>query len=71
MIRTAATIIAGPVAGLAYVVLLPFIAIGTVVALVGGMAVEGLVALTGRSITLGWRPAVSYLSGRKRKKEGK
>lgn len=70
MIKTAATIIVGPVAGLAYVVLLPFIAIGTVVALMGGVVVEGLVALTGRSITLGWRPAVSYLSGRK-KKEGK
>jgi hypothetical protein len=67
MLKSTATIVAGPVAGLAYVVLLPFIAIGTVVVLAGAKALSGLVTLTGRSISFGWRPAVSYLSGRKKK----
>jgi len=57
-----------PFMGLGYVVLLPFIAIGTVVALLSGKVFGGLIALLGRGLSFGWRPATSYLSGRKKRK---
>jgi hypothetical protein len=62
-------LLAVPLIGLLYVVLLPFIAIGTVMALAAGKVFGGLVALVGKSISFGWRPAVSYLSGRKKKQK--
>jgi hypothetical protein len=60
-------LLAGPFVGLAYVVLLPFIAIATVVLLVGGHLFGSLAGLVGRSFSFVWTPSESYLSGRKKR----
>lgn len=59
-------LVAGPVMGLVYVVVLPFIAIGTVITIVGGKMVGGLVRAAAR-LSFGWRPSEAYLSGKKKK----
>ncbi len=63
-----AALLVGPVAGLAYVICLPFIVIGTTVVLMGGQLFGGFLGLLKSLATFGWRPSEAYLSGRKRKK---
>ncbi len=60
-------LLAGPVIGLLYVVLLPFIGIGTVAAVAARKVVGGAVNLIGKSLSFGWRPRTAYLSGKKKK----
>ncbi len=62
-------LLAGPVIGLLYVVLLPFIGIATVVTLAARKIVGGLLSLIGKSLSFGWRPKVAYLSGKKKSKK--
>ncbi|MGD2079679.1 MAG: hypothetical protein PVG55_02710 [Nitrospirota bacterium] len=60
----------GPVLGLLYVIALPFIGIATVLAVLLGKANVALLQVFGRTVSFGWRPVESYLSGRKRKGKG-
>jgi len=61
-----------PFVGLAYVITLPFIAIGTVAVAIGKKAVKGLCQLAGSLTSFGWRPLEAHLAGKKkdRKREG-
>ncbi len=60
-------LLAGPIIGLLYVVLLPFIGIATVTAIAARKVVGGAVNLIGKSLSFGWRPRTAYLSGKKKK----
>lgn len=65
------TIVTAPFIGLAYVVALPFMAIGTVLTLitkkVGVKAYHAVANLA----SFGWRPMEAYLAGRKRNRRVK
>lgn len=61
----------GPVIGLLYAILMPFIGIVTVAVLAGRKLVEGLYNVAEKSVSFGWRPGNAYLSGKKHKKETK
>lgn len=63
--------VTGPIMGLLYVIFMPILALITIVALLGGKLLEGLLALVGRSVSFGWRPASSYLSGKNKEKKNK
>ena len=61
--------ISAPFIGLAYVVVLPFMAIGTVLTLIIKRVATEVASLT----SFGWRPVEAYLGGKKvskKKKEG-
>ncbi len=65
-------LLAGPVIGLFYVIAMPFMAVGTIVVLVGRKLLAGLFALLGNLVSFGWRPSEAHLAGKKgKKKEGK
>jgi hypothetical protein len=65
-------LLAGPILGLLYVILLPFIGIATVGMLAVRKVVGGLLSLIGKSLSFGWRPKEAYLAGKKKgKKENK
>ncbi len=66
-------LLAGPVIGLLYVVLLPFIGIATVAAVAARKVAGGVINLVGKSLSFGWRPRTAYLSGKKKtdKKDSK
>jgi len=66
---TGAMLLSGPIIGLLYAILMPFIGIATVVALAGGKVLGGLYSLAAKSISFGWQPKNAYLSGKKKKKE--
>ncbi len=63
-------LVLGPVFGLAYVICMPFVAIGTIVTLLTGKVMGGILGLVRDLVSFGWRPSEAYLSGRKRKKKG-
>ncbi len=63
-------LVLGPVFGLAYVICMPFVAIGTVIALLAGKVMGGVLGLVRDLVSFGWRPSEVYLSGKKRKKKG-
>ncbi|GBD98028.1 hypothetical protein BMS3Abin07_00035 [bacterium BMS3Abin07] len=60
----------GPILGLAYVILLPFITIATVITVAVEKAVVGMLGLAGATVPFEWRPTTAYLTGKKRKKKG-
>jgi hypothetical protein len=60
-------LLAGPIIGLLYVVLLPFIGIVTVTAVAARKVVSGALNLIGKSLSFGWRPRTAYLTGKKKK----
>ena len=62
-------LLAGPVIGLAYVIALPFMAVGTIVALLGKKIIAGLLNLLGSLISFGWRPSEAHLTGKKKGKK--
>jgi hypothetical protein len=62
-------LLSGPIIGLVYAILMPFIGIATVAALAGGKVLGGLYSLAAKSISFGWQPKNAYLSGKKKKKE--
>jgi hypothetical protein len=64
-------LLVGPVIGLLYVILLPFIGIATVGMLAVRKVVGGVLSLIGKSLSFGWRPKEAYLSGKKNKKDKK
>ena len=59
-------LLAGPIIGLLYVVLLPFIGIATVATVATRKVVGGVFNLIGKSLSFGWRPRTAYLSGKKK-----
>jgi len=58
----------GPILGLAYVIALPFIAIATIVSLLGRKIVGAALGIVRSLVSFGWRPSEAYLSGKKGKK---
>jgi hypothetical protein len=70
-VPTVLLLLVGPIVGLAYVIVLPFLAIATVASLAAAHAVKGLAGLAGRSFSFDWRTSEAYLSGRKKKKRKK
>jgi len=60
----------GPVLGLLYVLTLPFIGIGMVLMVLLGKINVMVLRVFGRTVSFGWRPVESYLSGKKRKGKG-
>jgi hypothetical protein len=60
-------LLAGPVIGLLYVVLLPFIGIATVATVAARKVIGGAFNLIGKSLSFGWRPRTAYLAGKKKK----
>jgi len=68
---SAVMLLAGPIIGLLYAILMPVIGIATVVALAVAKVLGGLYDLAAKSISFGWQPMNAYLAGRKKKKEKK
>ena len=66
-INAGVMLLAGPVIGLLYVVLLPFIGIATVTAVAVRKVFGGAFNLIGKSLSFGWRPSTAYLAGKKKK----
>lgn len=66
--RDIIALIAGPIMGLIYVICLPFIAVATVVILIGKKALGGVLSLIRGLVSFGWRPTEAYLGGKKEKK---
>ena len=64
-------LVMAPVLGLLYVIALPFIAIGTVAAVIGKRLAEGLYHVVGNLVSFGWRPLEANLSGKKKERKGK
>jgi len=61
------TLVAGPFLGLGYVIGLPFIAIATIVTLVGGKLVSGMLSTTRNLVSFGWRPSEAYFAGKRKR----
>jgi len=57
----------GPIAGLLYVICLPFVAVATVVVLVARKVADPVIGIVKNLALFGWRPLEAYLSGKKRK----
>lgn len=66
-----AALLFGPFLGLAYFISLPFIAIATIVTLVGRNILGGMLSLTRNLVSFGWRPSEAYLAGKKKMKKNK
>jgi len=62
-------LLAGPLLGLFYVIALPFMAVGTIVTLLGKKIVAGLFNLLGNLVSFGWRPSEAHLTGKKKGKK--
>ena len=63
-------LVLGPFLGLAFVIALPFMAIGTILVLLIGKVSGALLDLASKVIYFEWRPTEAYLAG-KRKREKK
>ena len=68
-LSSGAMLLVGPVLGLLYVVLLPFIGITTISTLLIKRIVGGTVSVLGKSLSFGWRPKEAYLAGKKKNKK--
>jgi hypothetical protein len=66
-----ATLIVAPLSGLVYVIALPFIAVVMVITLVAEKIIDTVVRIVIRTVSYGWRPTESYLTGKKKKKDRK
>lgn len=66
-----AAVLLGPIAGLVYFICLPFIAIGTIVTLLGKKIMVGMMNQTRNLVSFGWRPTEAYLEGKRKKKREK
>lgn len=64
-------LLAAPIIGLLYIVALPFIAIGTVLAMTGKKVLRGMATLAGNLVSFGWRPSEAHLAGKKKERKGK
>lgn len=64
-------LLAGPVIGLFYVIALPCMAVGTVLALVGKKMSSVLFSVLGNFVSFGWRPSEAHLTGKKKGRKKK
>lgn len=64
-------LVMAPFVGLAYVITLPFIAIGTVAVVMGTKAVKGFCHLAVSLTSFGWRPLEANLAGKKKDRKRK
>jgi hypothetical protein len=62
----AAMLASGPVIGLLYAIVMPFIGIATAASLATRVLLGALYHLAMRSVSFGWRPQNAYLSGKKK-----
>ncbi len=69
--KEVAALLLGPLVGLVYFISLPFIAIATVVALIGKKVLSGILSMARNLVSFGWRPTEAYLAGKKKKKRDK
>ncbi|HAM51942.1 MAG TPA: hypothetical protein DCP92_15110 [Nitrospiraceae bacterium] len=60
-------LLSGPLIGLLYTILMPFIGIASLAALAARSGLGGLYNLAAKSVSFGWRPINAYLSGRKKR----
>jgi hypothetical protein len=71
---TALKMLASPVMGFIYVVVMPFIAIGAAVGALGWMLLSRVVSLLLKSVSFAWQPTMSYFlggsKGRKTRRKG-
>jgi hypothetical protein len=58
----------GPITGLLYVVLFPFIGLAVVLRAAGRRVAESMVNLVEKNISFHWRPRDAYLTGKKKEK---
>ncbi len=61
----------GPITGLLYVVLFPFIGLAVVLTAAGRRVTESMVKLVEKNISFHWRPRDAYLTGKKKENKGK
>ncbi len=61
-------LLSGPLIGLLYTILMPFIGIASIAALAVRSVLGGLYSLAAKSVSFGWRPKNAYLSGKKKKR---
>lgn len=64
-------LLAGPVIGLLYVIVMPFMALGMIVTLAGKKLLGSLANLFGSLVSFGWRPREAHLTGKKKGKKKK
>lgn len=64
-------LLVAPFIGLLYVIALPFIAIGTVCAMIGKRVLQGSATLVGNLVSFGWRPSEAHLAGKKKERKRK
>ncbi len=64
-------LLSGPVIGLVYAILMPFLGLATVAALGVSTVLGGIYHAAAKSVSFGWRPKNAYLSGKKKKNETK
>jgi hypothetical protein len=62
-------LLVGPIFGLAYVVFLPIIGIGTALSLLVRKTLGGVFSLGKHMVSFGWRPTEAYLGGKNKKKD--
>ncbi|HAM52239.1 MAG TPA: hypothetical protein DCP92_16675 [Nitrospiraceae bacterium] len=55
----------GPIAGLVYVIALPFIVLGTILTLAGRRLVNSMASI----VSFGWRPREAHLGGKKKRQK--
>jgi len=60
-------LLSGPVIGLLYTILMPFIGIATVAILAGREILGSVYHVAEKSVSFGWHPSNAYLSGKKKK----
>jgi hypothetical protein len=63
-------LLSGPVIGLCYVIALPFMAAGTILALVGKKILSNVFNALGTLVSFGWRPREAHLAGKSKKPRG-
>ncbi len=61
----------GPVLGLAYVMVMPIMAVVTILVLLVQKTLGGAIKLTKNIISFGWSPTEAYLGGKNKKKDSK
>lgn len=71
VMKSVGKIAAAPFIGLAYIVMLPIGFFAVLAAAVVNLALKGVAAVAGKSMTFEWRPVEAYFAGRKHKKEKK
>jgi len=62
-------LLSGPIVGLLYAILMPFIGLATIVTLAVRKVLVGLYNLAAKTISFGWRPTIAYLTGKNKKKK--